>query len=221
MPIRPTLLAEIQAALGTAMSPSLTTADRANDIFEAYVFGRLIEAAKAEGAVLAYQHVTPTASTTFTFRTSPGHIWSDARPYTHAVIMFPGKPLLEAHLGVYFAGGSKVAHEADFAVLTRDEAITCRHNQAIPRAASLVLGVECKFYTSSLWVGLARGFLGLCADFGGKDWFFVTNTEAQSTQQLLAYRRKNWEHRITPASQNDVGRLQALFQNVFKNFKNR
>jgi hypothetical protein len=67
---------------------------------------------------------------------------------------------------------SSVLHEADIAVLTRSEAKICRYNRVAPRTSSLVLTEECKFYTTSLGLGLARGFVGLCTEFGSEHCFF-------------------------------------------------
>jgi hypothetical protein len=50
MPLRPNLIADIQDALGQALVPSLTAASAATDLYEAYLFGVVIDAARAEGA---------------------------------------------------------------------------------------------------------------------------------------------------------------------------
>lgn len=41
-----------------------------------------------------------------------------------------------------------------------------------------LIGVECKFYTAPLSLGLARAFIGLGTDLTAKNTFFVTNTAA-------------------------------------------
>jgi hypothetical protein len=215
------LLAAIQAAIGPAMTPTLTASSDGSDGFEAYTLGLVLEAARAEGAVVTYENVDTSVTPTFTFRTSPGQIWWSGQPYTHAIIRFPGKPSLEAHLGIYITGNSSVMHEADVSVIFRDEGIACRQNQSTPRASKVVLATECKFYSSTLKLHLARSFLGLCQDMTGRECFFVTNTAAISVEKLLAHKRKKWEHQIVPAATNDVTRLRNLYQDVFKNFKTR
>src|SRR5438034_974802 len=130
----PSLLASIQATLGPAMSPSLTAASAGSDLFEAYVFSLVLDAAENEEANIQFQNVNGSNSGIFTFRTSPGHIWWDSQPYTHAELQFPDCPLLEAHLGVYVTGKSGLIHEADVLVLLSEEAQLCRHNRVPPRS---------------------------------------------------------------------------------------
>jgi hypothetical protein len=221
LPLGPDLLNEIRSTLGNTLVPSLTTASAASDLFEAYVFSITLRAASEEGASITFENVDSSQTNTLTFRTSPGHIWSAAQPYSHAVIQFAGKPDLEAHLGIYVSGKSSVLHEADIAVLSRVEAITCRQNRVAPRSSSLVLTVEYKFYTTSLGLGLARGFVGLCTDFTGDRCFFVTNTTSDSVERLLAHQKRKWEHRVVPSGAVPVSRLRSAFQEVFKNFKAR
>src|SRR5689334_11022140 len=98
------LLTAIQAALGSTISPSLTSASDTSDIFEAYVFSLILEAARIEGANVYFRDVNGNSPSTFIFRTSPGYIFSRAQPYTHAVIEFSGKPTLETHVGVRVSG---------------------------------------------------------------------------------------------------------------------
>ena len=119
LPPLPDLLAQIQAAIGPALLPSLTTASGGSDVFEAYVLSIILDAAEAEGAILTFRNVDGSVPTIFTFRTSPGHIWSTAQQYTHAEIQFPSVPLLEAHMGVYVSGKSGLIHEADIVPLQR------------------------------------------------------------------------------------------------------
>lgn len=218
--MRPALLSEIQAALGAAVSPNLTAASAGSDLFEAYVFGLVLRAARREGASIRFENVDGSLSSTFTFRTSPGHLFWDNRPYTHAVIEFPNRPELEAHLGVYVGGKSGVIHEADVAVVFRDEAMTSRINQVPPRSSKVVLAIECKFYSTNLPLSLARGFVGLCSELTSRDCFFVMNTGSASVEKLLTHHDKKWENLIAPAS-DTVNLLCTSFQKAFKNFKTR
>lgn len=219
MPLRPTLLAEVQAALGSTISPSLSVASAASDIFEAYVFSLILQAARIEGADVRFRDVTGSVPTTFVFRTSPGYIFSTRHPYTHAVITFPGKPILESHLGVRVSGRSEVLHECDVAVLFQAEAETCRRNRVSPRSSKLLFGVECKFYTTDIKLDLARAFIGLQTDLSSRDCFFVINTTSDSVEKLLARRRKSCGTSIVPSSMVAVERLRSAFQTSFANFK--
>jgi hypothetical protein len=132
---------------------------------------------------------------------------------------FPGKGPLEAHIGIRVAGKSGVLHELDICVLSRAEAETSRRNQVHPRSAKVLIGVECKFYTASLNLGLARAFIGLGTDVTAKNTFFVSNTSSASVERLLTARGRNWGHQVFPGSAINVDRLRNEFQSAFKYFK--
>jgi len=108
--VDPIFLNEIQTVLGSAISPAYNTKSKAYDVFEGYVFTIVIKAAQAEGAIVTYKDVHGQTPTAFVFRTSPGSIQSNLHSYTHAVIEFPGtgKPVQEAHIGVYVRGTQKL-----------------------------------------------------------------------------------------------------------------
>lgn len=219
MPMRPQLLADLAAALGPAVTPALTATDPAHDIYEAYVFGLVLDAATSEGAGVTFENVNGPSTGTATFRSTPGHIWWTSQPFTHAVLAFPGKPLLEAHVGVYVSGHSRVIHEADVAVIYRDEGITCRMNRVPPRFRNMVLGVECKFYSTRLGLHLARGFMGLCGDLRCRSLFFVTNSGSDSVERLLVHHNKWRGHNVTPIAPDRVEHLRHLFREVFQDYK--
>jgi hypothetical protein len=220
MPIRPALMNEIRAALGNAIVPSLSDYSAASDIYEAYIFALILQAARAEGATISFKDVSGVAPTVFVFRTSPGHLFSRAQPYAHAVITFPGKAALEAHIGVRVFGISKVLHECDVAVITRDEAETCRRLRVSPRHVKAIIAVECKFYTSDIPLTLARSFLGLSKDLTANNRYFVVNTTSTSVAKMLGHHHKHgWDHQIVPSSTTPVERLRNSFQNSFKNYK--
>lgn len=222
MPLRPTLLAEIQSALGPALIPSLTTASAANDLYEAYLFSIMIEAARTEGATrVDFRSRTQPNPTVFVCRTSPGYLHSTAQDYGYAEIAFQAKPVLEAHLGVRIAGASGVLHECDVCVLLQEEANVCRSSptNVAPRSARVILSVEAKFYAGSLGLHLGREFLGFLSDTSIDKSFFVVNRESDSIEKLLSHKSKLWEHRISPQNATDVDRLRNAFQTGFKDFK--
>lgn len=215
------LLNSIRALLGAIATPRLTEASTC-DLFEVYVFSIILDAARREGATITYENVDGSIPASFTFRTSPGYIFSTVNPYTHAVINFSNKPILEAHLGVRVAGKSKVLHECDILVLHQDEAAICRLGQISPNSSKSILAVECKYYTSNLQLHLARSFMGLVTDFSSSTrYFFVSNTSSRTVEQLLAHHRKHWEKNIIPSSITELERLRNLFQDAFKNFNAR
>jgi hypothetical protein len=219
-PSQQILLNQVQAALGPAISPNLTDASAASDIFEAYIFSLLLEAARTETAAISFEDVNGKTPTIFTFRTSPGFIFSRTQDYTHAVITFSGRPLLEAHLGVYVEGASGVLHECDVVVVDRSEARACRINQASPRSAKVLIATECKFYAATPSLGLGRGFLGLISDITAKDSFFVMNRKAPSIERLLARRRRHTcRESIIPANTDDVDLLMNSFRSAFREYR--
>jgi hypothetical protein len=215
MAMRSSLLQDIERTLG--MLTSHRSGAALADVFEAYAFALVLQAARAEGASISYEDVNGGVPTTFVFRTSPGHIWSDARPYCHAIIRFARKPELEAHVGIFVEGKSGVVHECDIAVLERAEADLCRLNRATPRASKLVLSSECKFYAADIPLGLARSFLGLTSDVARGDRYFLVNTQSNSSEKLLSHHKRHWEHRLVPGS-DTVPRLLGAFRNTFKVF---
>jgi len=213
------LLMEIQTALGPAIGSSLTSASDASDIFQAYAFTLLIEAAQTEGAAITYRDVSGNAPTAFVFRTSPGYIFSKTRPYTHAVLAFPNKAPLEAHVGVRVVGKSGVLHECDVAVITQLEAETCRVREVPPRSSKILIAVECKFYSTRLQLNLGRAFIGLTTDLSATQAVFASNSNSESLEKLLSGRGKLWEHNLVPASSVEVMRLRHKFQEAFQHYK--
>jgi hypothetical protein len=218
-PNLPDLLQAIQAALGPAILPSLTTASAGWDIFEAYVLSIILEAAEIEGATIGFRNIDGSVPTIFTFRTSPGHIWWNTQPYSHAEIQFSNLPLLEAHTGVYVSGKSGLIHEADVLVLLSEEAQLSRQNQVPPRSKRSIIAAECKFYSSGLRIGLARAFVGLCSDLSSRECFFITNITGVSVEKLLTHQRKKWQSPVQPSQVVAVERLRNAVQDVFKDFR--
>jgi hypothetical protein len=191
------------------------------DLYEAYIWSLVVQAARSEGASISFWNVFDSQVTAgFIFRTSPGNIFSTAQPYSYALISFPNCPDLEAHVGIFVAGKSGVAHECDVAVLYSDEAYTCRQENAHPRSSQVVLAVECKFYVqSSMGIGLARSFLGLTTEIMQDARFFVGVSESERVEALFAHHKKNWETGVSPidAKRRDL-RLKGDFERVFRNY---
>jgi hypothetical protein len=215
------MLTSIASILGPTISAHPLTSAAIPDVFEAYVLTLIIRAAREEGASISYRDRRGSAATSLLLRTAPGFVYSTAKHYTHVVIHFPSRPLLEAHTGIKVAGKSGVLHELDVAVLERAEAENCRLNSVSPRSTKILIGVECKFYSSALQLHLARGFLGLVNDLSSKRPFFVTNTSSNSVEKLLSHRAPHsWEKDITPTCKNnEVDRLVYALRSTFKNYK--
>jgi hypothetical protein len=189
-----------------------------NDVYENYIWALCLQAARQHGAAIRYEEFNEERVTALVFRTSPGAIYSMAQPYTHAAIEFAGCPPLEAHLGIRVTGKSRVLHECDVAVLTKDEARLCRINQVHPRASKVVLAAECKFYTSAIQLYQGRSFLGLTSDIHRKERYFVTNGQSPSVMKLIAHHQSEWECGVFPKSA-DADALLHSFARAFRNYK--
>lgn len=165
-PRRDELLAEIDRLLGPSVSAAALSAHAANDVFEAYVWTVVIDAARSllNPSDVWLEDVHGQRTSRVLLRTSPGRIYSRTHPYTHAVLDFGAGQELEAHVGIQVVGKSKVLHECDVAVLDRAEGQRCRARDEAPRSSSVLLAVEAKFYTTPLKLSLAREFIGFRAD---------------------------------------------------------
>ncbi len=79
MTISRELLQQIGATLGSAISPSLSSSSDTSDIFEAYVFSCILQAAQVEGASITFSDVHGNLNpSVFVFRTSPGYIFNNS-----------------------------------------------------------------------------------------------------------------------------------------------
>jgi hypothetical protein len=220
MTINQTLLNQIRSALGNSINPNLTTRSKIFDLFEAYIFSFIIEAARSEPNVdIDYIDTNRNKATTFTFRTSPGQIFHGL--YTHAEITFQRKRPLEAHVGVRVSGVSKVLHECDVLLLEKSEAELCRNNNVSPQSSKAILAAECKYYSPrNFGIKLAREFLGLTRDFSNNcKYYFIYNTTSQSVEELLAHHKNGrWFRYVVPSRIDDVNLIRSEFKNAIRNF---
>lgn len=219
MPLRTAMWNEISSAIGLATSANLSAASAGNDLYECYIWSLVLQAARREGATirLMTRHGVPASS--FYFRTSPSSIFSTTHDYCHAEIRFPRAPVLEAHIGIYVSGKSRVNHECDVAVVYQDEANTCRTNNVHPRSSKVLMSVECKYYLSStLGVDLGRSFLGLIDDIYTDGRFFVSTQNTGSVDKLFSRHRKEYEIGLSPLTPDREARLRGSFEKIFRNF---
>ncbi len=200
------LMNEIKRNLTSAVVPSLTSANNAHDLYEAYVFTLVLKAARRAGYSVRYERINSVQSgpqSTFFFRTSPGHIFTATQPYGFAVLVSNGFPRFEVHLGVRVLGKSHVSHECDVLIIDRKTAEACRERRRDPRHSRASLAIECKFYSSSLPLGQLRGFLGLSLDLGAAKTMLVTNVEANISMARYLRTHKRWStDRLIPPSHN-------------------
>jgi len=216
------MLNSIQSALNSVVSTGRIAKSNPSDIYEAYIFSLVVEAAREEGASVEFVNRDGTVSKTLIFRTSPGYVYSKAKNYSYARISFANRPVLEAHVGIRITGKSGVLHEGDVSVIESAEAENCRNNNLSPRSSKVLILVECKFYSSHLQLHLARSFVGLVGDMSVKEPFFVSNTSSFSVDKLLSHRVRNWEKDIKPTCKNrEEERLIFSFRNAYKNYVSR
>lgn len=222
MPLRPDMWDDITAAIASATTANLSAASAGNDLYECYIWAIVLEAARREGATIRLMTRSGAPATSFYFRTAPTSIFSTLHDYCHAELRFPRAPVLEAHLGIYVSGKSRVNHECDVAVVYQDEANTCRANSVHPRSSKVVLSVECKYYLSStLGVDLGRSFLGLIDDIYADGRFFVSTQNTGSVNKLFSRHKKEYEIGLSPLTPDQEIRLRGSFEKIFRNFQAR
>jgi hypothetical protein len=159
-----------------------------SDLYEASLLSVVVQAGRDAGgtALMTNDGVRPAAE--LRFRRSPGNLWSGN--FTYAVISFPNTvKRLEAHLGVYVAGASGVAHECDVALLDQIEADRSRAGGVHPRRRGLVASVEAKHYVASPGIDVGRGFLGLAAELGQRRCCLSFPAKSSSSLAALIARR--------------------------------
>ncbi len=222
MPIEQDLWDEIVNSLGAVSNSNLSSVSAGDDLYEAYIWSLVLDAAEREGASISLRDNTCTTTTDFWFRTSPSGIASDAHPYCHAQIEFQHCPPLEAHIGIFVSGRSKVKHECDVAVLFKSEADASRANNAHPRFSKALLTVECKFYiNSNVGIGFGRSFLGLIHDIQNGQRYFVSTRATQSVSRLFAKHNKEYEIGLSPMEPDLEMRLRGSFEKAFRDFKSQ
>lgn len=207
------LLRELHTHLGAV---SYTASSQANDVYEGYLFTQVVVTARRSGAAIHYEDVCGNKVHRMVFRTSPTRLYSTAHDYTHAVITFGRAPMVEVHVGVQVQGVSGVLHECDVVVLDADEAALCRRKRVNPRAAKCLLAIECKYYSSGLKLGLARGFAGLSADLGNRVYpLFVANIASDSVTKYLTGRKLHQELNVVPGAP-EIDDVQHHIREAFK-----
>lgn len=220
MPVTAHMISTITAALSSLPSTNLTSSSAGNDLYEAYIWSLVLQAASNEGASISLRDRTGASPTSFYFRTSPSSIFSRTHNYCHAEIEFAGCPVLEAHVGIFVSGRSQVAHECDVAVLFKSEAETCRNSSVHPRSGKIILAAECKYYVaSSIGINLGRSFLGLLSDVYKGDRFFVATSYSRSVNMLLSKHKKDFELALSPLNARIETRLLGSFEKTFRNFR--
>lgn len=217
MPVDQQLLDEIDAAIGAGVNHDLTSHSKVAVLFEAFLLGVSLEAARNVGGAVSYERASGDPATSFRFRLGPGYIYSPTDPsICHAVVSIADEEKFEIHLDVRVTGRSAVLHECDVLVLARAEGVRCRQNHLHPRASQAIATVEAKFYTDSIDLALAREFIGLTSDVL-RSGCFVANTGSDQVARLLAAKSREWQDEVTPG-QPGVARVKAYFEDAMRNY---
>jgi hypothetical protein len=210
------IIAAVEDAL-SALSPTYRGGATESDLYEAALFALLIQALRDAGGDVLLTSNGWQAVSGLCFRRSPGNLWLGA--FTYGVARFDSHPKeLEAHLGVYVAGASGVAHECDVALIDRQEAERSRAGGVHPRRAGLVAAIEAKHYVSSPGIGVGRGFLGLSAELGQRKCSLGFPAKGSSSLTALIARKPSECFDELIPTQPAAGRLKARLDQEIRNW---
>jgi hypothetical protein len=216
------LLAALPAALPTTLSLTGASATSGGYLYEAYLFGIVLRAARFEGySVELEDEDGPAAS--LRLRGGPGRLpvpGPPGRRWTRAVLSCPERLPLEVHTAVGVVGKSKVVHEADVLVLPQSDAVRCRNFDLDPQGSDAELLIEAKYYTEAVGLGEGREFLGLISDVSAKNKMFVATLVGRSVVNLLAGQRPVVQHDIgvLPGRQGELSLL-GIVQRVLRIYR--
>lgn len=218
------LLASLLAALPIALPTTMTTAGptptAGNDLYEAYLFGLVLRAARLQGFIITLAD-TDGPATVLRLRRGPGRLPSGGPPgarFTHAVLACAPRPALELHTGVGVVGQSKVVHEADVLVLPQADADRCRNFNLDPRGYDAELLIEAKYYTDPVGLGTGREFLGLRADVSAKQRVFVATLVSRSVVSLFSGKSVPHDVGVLPRRPGEISLL-SLIQRVLRDYR--
>lgn len=218
------LLARLVAALPDALPTTMTATGpvptAGNDLYEAYLFGLVLIAARREGFSITLADADGPA-TVLRLRRAPGRLPSGGPPgarFTHAVLACPLRPALELHTGVGVVGQSKVVHEADVLVLPQTDAERCRSYDLDPRGRDAELLIEAKYYTNPVGLGTGREFLGLRADISAKHKVFVATLVGGSVASLFSGKSVPHDIGVLPRRRGEANLL-GLIERILRDYR--
>lgn len=180
------LLSQIDASLGSAVTASVQNSQAINDLYEALLFGLILDAARSiDPNAVTWRNLTGLAQDEVRLRGGPGEIFSP--DFSFAIISFDGQPLFELHQGVRIAVLSDVGHECDVALIHAGRGAWRRRTKQRPGAVDLFFALEAKAYsTAAVDLGIARGVVGLRSDLQQHRIALVAATAVdQSAEKLL------------------------------------
>lgn len=191
------LLRELEAALPPSATTNYHNGGVLNDVYEGYLWSEVVRVAKLETPPWAvnFQNAGPTGRN-FTFRRAPGNIYS-ANRFTFAELS-RGGTRLELHLGIKVLGASRVAHEFDVALITKEAADEARTLRRDPESSGVRLHLEAKFYNGELSLGIARSMVGLAEECGIKAHLVSPGGAPDSIRTLMRFYDSVYLHDVAP-----------------------
>lgn len=196
-----TTITDLKNAIDNLLSlPSTRTrlhlnSDTQERAFEAYVFSLCSKAVNNLGlkpSVTATAILTGIQSgpnpTQAIFRGAPGNIWSDSQDFCYLDCTINDKRF-EVHVDVTYEGKSGANHELDVSIYSKAQADAARTKRVFPKMNKPLIGaMECKFYTSTPGVALARTFVGLLTDSSSNKIFkaFISNQATDGLNKFLS-----------------------------------
>jgi hypothetical protein len=214
------LLATLPTALPTTMTATGPSPTAGSDLYEAYLFGLILRAARLEGFGGRLADADGPA-TVLRLRRSPGRLASGGSPaarFTHAVLTSQPRPALELHTGVGVVGQSKVVHEADILLLPQTAADRCRSLNLDPPGRDAELLIEAKYYTNPVKLSTGREFLGLRSDVSARHKVFVATLGSGSVVSLLSGRSVPHDVGVLPGRRGEASLL-SLIRRVLRDYR--
>lgn len=189
------LLNDLRQALG----PRIPLAGRfvqgaEANLYEAYLFGLVIKAARQEGYLVAIRNSVNQPATELLLRNAPGYLYNGRttvttppRHFTHALLdPRNGQAALEVHVGVNSSGASAVGHEADVMVIESTTARNCVNGYRHPAGTDALIHLEAKCYTEKVDVRVARQFVGMACDLQTRFSLLVAPLMNSNAKQLAS-----------------------------------
>ena len=187
--------------------------------FEAYVFSLCVSAVTDAGGTATLTGIRSGPNPqVVVFRGAPGQMSSRDQDFCYAVCRV-GRKDFEIHVDVTFEGQSGAAHEIDVSIVDAIHARHVRSTRRLPRTNKhLICAFECKFYTSTPGVALARTFVGLTRDCSANRLDgFVANRSAFGIDQYLS---TSWAPKpftdLTPVTPTAERRFVANLEQVLR-----
>ncbi|MBD0369639.1 MAG: hypothetical protein ICV60_02205 [Pyrinomonadaceae bacterium] len=172
-------------ATSSLLQLNSNTCERA---YETYIFSLCVEAVKRAGGQVTLVGIqTGNNPSTLVFRGAPGSMASRDQDFCYASCTVGNKDF-EIHVDVEYEGHSSATHEIDVSICDARHCNSVRVTRRLPKTGkNLIMLFECKFYSSTPGVSLARTFVGLRSDCSQYQLSgFVSNITTQNLRSYLS-----------------------------------